>query len=393
MDIICFSTTDWYEIWGSRQQIMTRMASHGHRVLFVERQINPEYALRNGDYFLKKILDAKNKRLVQIKPNLWRWQPPIVLPGRYYSQSLNVLGQKRIARHIKYVLANLGFHNPILWIYPPQSAPLIGQFSEQLAIYHCIERFSGDQKGRKRRVMESQEEDLLRKVDIVFTHSLGLLDRYSHLTRRPIIFLPSAADVAHFQSTSQIHPDIQKIPRPRLVIMGTLDQRLDWQLLSNIARTKPNWHLVMIGNIRQPPKVWKEFAQHKNVHLLGSYNFDQLPALLNGADVNLIPYRLTEMTSYINPLKAYEYLSVGKPIVSIELPELATLQAWMNLVKFSLDHGALAQDFIAAIQHALESDNLILFQQKRKAAKGCDWDDRVAKILQSIESVGLEHSS
>src|SRR5512135_1202988 len=108
-DILCISTTDWDEIWGSRQQIMKRLAAAGHRVLFVERQVGPEHLQRDPLLRARKLSAWRGPPLREHAPNLWLWQPPLLPPGRYHSLTLNRLGQSLLAARLHPVLDRLGF--------------------------------------------------------------------------------------------------------------------------------------------------------------------------------------------------------------------------------------------------------------------------------------------
>ncbi len=110
MDIICLSTTDWDEIWGSRQQLMLRLHEMGHRILFVERQVGPEQLLRDPALRKRKYQAWKQAgKLIRVKDNLWLLNPPVVPPGRYYAHVLNLAGQKRIAKALTQPIKSLGF--------------------------------------------------------------------------------------------------------------------------------------------------------------------------------------------------------------------------------------------------------------------------------------------
>lgn len=390
-DILCISTTDWDEIWGSRQQIMLRLAARGHRVLFVERQVGPEQLLRSSDLRQRKFKAWSGNPLHPIAESVWRWQPPLLLPGRYYSQQLNHWGQQRLARHLRPILSQLGFENVLLWLYPPQSAALVGQFNEVLSIYHCIERFAGIQKGIKRKTMIAEEEKLLRQVDLVFTHAEGLRQLYQPLARRPILLVPSAADVNHFQSSPEIRPEIAQIPQPRLGIVGTLDDRIDIEMLSILARQHPDWHLIFIGHIRSERLNLAPLLALTNVHYLDKRSFQELPEFLNGMNANLVPYLLNEMTRFISPLKVYEYLAVGKPVISVDLPEVRRLSEWVTIVPTTTGKAQTrAQAFAAGIQQTLDANTPGLESERRKVAWQHTWDERVNKMWEIIENLMQE---
>jgi glycosyltransferase involved in cell wall biosynthesis len=374
--ILCFSTTDWHEIWGSRQQLMLRLAKRGHPVFFVERQVGPEQLIRNSVLRSRKIAAWRSNRLSQPVDNLWIWQPPLLPPGRYYSSYLNHIGQKILANQVKKILSKLNLNEPILWLYPPQSAPLLSEFGEPLSLYHCIENFSGIQKGIKRRIMQDEEHFLLKKVDLVFTHSEGLSQLYSNLTRRKITLVPSAADVSFFQSVSSIDPLISFLPHPRLGVVGTLDGRLDVELLEGIVRNHPAWHLVLIGP-QHPERVnFGTLNNLSNVHFLGPQPYEKLPSLLNGLDIFLIPYILNAMTVYISPIKLYEYLATGKPIISTCLPEVEKYRDFVRI-------GTNYHEFTNHIQAALEdTDNQV--KARRNFARQHSWEARLDIMLKII---------
>ncbi len=386
MDILCFSTTDWDEIWGSRQQIMKRLAAAGQRVLFVERQVGPEALLRDPALRRRKLEAWRRPALRRLEANLWAWNPPLLPPGRYYSPALNALGQRLLAGRARPVLQGLGFERPLLWLYPPQSAPLLGRFGERLSVYHCIERFAGEQRGRKRSTMLRLEEELLRAADLVFVHSEGLRRLYAPLTRRPIRLAPSAADVAHYQSDASLHPALAALPSPRLVVMGTLDQRLDLELLGCLARSRPGWQIALVGQVRSARVDLGPLANLPNVHLFGKRPYDELPALLNAADACLVPYVLNELTRYINPLKVYEYLASGKPVVSSDLPEVRALAPWVRIAP-QAGPGAQerAQAFAGEVERALAEDSPGLQDGRRMAAREHSWEGRVAAMWAAVQ--------
>ena len=165
-----FSTTDWDEIWGSRQQIMLRLAAAGQRVLFVERQAGPEQLLATRPSSAARA--AWRVRPCARQANLWLWQQPLLRPGA---------GRPAAGRHRTAhpgcppgsPCACWGSTHPLLWLYPPQSAALLGQFDERLP--------SITASNACRRPIETQAPSnagpgggpARSGVDLVFTHSEG----------------------------------------------------------------------------------------------------------------------------------------------------------------------------------------------------------------------------
>lgn len=382
MDFLCISTTDWDEIWGSRQQIMSRLAEKGHRVVFVERQVGPEHLFKDP-YLRKKKIDAwRHPTIRETDQNILLLNPPISLPGRYYNNRINQINQRMLANRITHQLQSQGIRQPVLWIYPPHSAPLVGKFNEILSVYHCIDRFSAGTNGKKRQVIEHQENELLGKVDIIFTHSIGLKSLLQGKSNQPIFMLPSAADVAFFQTFQATHPDLSGIPHPRLGIFGTLDERIDSTTLLQLGSSHPEWQFLLVGRVRPGFEHLSQLKLLPNIHLLGNRPHADLPSLMNGCDVLLAPYTSGEKTEFINPLKIYEYLAIGKPVVSTPLPEIQELGRFLLFA-------TNPDEFVQGISDALVNETHDKTAERRLAAKEYSWDCRMVTIEEKIqEAIG-----
>jgi len=378
VDILCLSTTDWDEIWGSRQQIMQRLADIGHRILFVERQVSPEQILRNPAILRRKKFSLTQiKNLEQIQENIWLFNPPLVPPGRYYSHTLNEFGQRKIAQSLTQPISILGFKDYILWIYPPQSSPIIPAIKPKMVVYHCIDRFNAGQRGRKRVIIQQQENQLLKSADCIFVNSKGLIGEFQKTTKIPISLVPSGVDVSHFQRTDAVHPELESIPHPRLGLSGTLDARVDSKLIEIIALSRPNWHLIVLGDQRRGFQNSSKLKSIQNIHFLGKKPFQELPLWLNGCDVFLIPYVLNERTFYISPLKFYEYLAIGKPIVTVPLPEISDFSSICR-------QAASPESFIQEIEAALTTNTCHDTNVRRQTAQLHSWESRITTILSVI---------
>lgn len=376
--IVCLSTTDWDEIWGSRQQIMRRFAAR-NRVLFVERQSGPEHLLAYPGRLARKRRGWR-RGLIEVEANLQIWSPPLVWPLRNTSTFCSRQGQARLASHLRPILRSLGFDLPILWIYQPHSGRLIGALGEALSVYHCIDQFKGGATGRKRAVIEGEEAHTIRSADLVLVHSRELLAEKREI-RPDCHYVPSAADVDHYARA--LTPDIARPEgapedgRPVAVLMGTLDRRIDWDLLTALCARTPDWAYVFMGEVKgTAPEALRSAP---NVRFAGKQPFADLPSWLAVADVGLIPYRMDESTRYINPLKVHEYLAAGLPVVSVPLPEV---EAKPGDVFLAGD----AEGFAAALRSLCPLRDPASRIRRHEAARADSWDVRVEQISELMES-------
>jgi len=371
-DILCFSSTDWHGKWGSRQQVMSRFARRGCRVLFVERPAGVEHLIRYPSLRRRK-LQRWREGMHEVEPGVWIVSPPPLLPGRYYSRAVNRLNHAVLISWSRGHVRRLNMPSPILWLYRPEQSPLLNRFHERLSVYHCIDEFAAETQGRKRRTIRQLEGALLRRVDVVFANS-----RLTYASKRRLNAdthrIPSGADVEHFGRVAdpdlRVDREMEAVPRPILAYVGNVSDRIDVGLLIALAHRHPGWSLVLIGQVRpQTPKLGL-LRSCPNVHLFGPRPFAELPSLLKGVDVCLIPYAQNEVTRHASPLKLYEYLATGKPVVSTDQPEV---REFSDLVYLAED----TRDFEEKVKQALSEERSGLAQARLRAARGHSWDSRV----------------
>jgi glycosyltransferase involved in cell wall biosynthesis len=378
LNILCFSSTDWHGIWGSRQQVMRRLARRGHRVLFIERPIGLEHWLRYPAFRRRKWRRWR-QGMQQVEPNLYIASLPLLLPGRYYATSINRFNQQLTRLFAQRFVDQLGLAHPLLWLYNPFQGALIGQFHERLSVYHCIDEWTAGTHGRKWTIIRTLENELLRKVDVVFANSPPLYAakraENAHTHR-----IPSGVDLEHFARATQtdepIPAALAHIPPPRIGYSGHVNDRLDYAVLEALARARPDWSLVLIGDTHPwtpdaPPL--RTLRAHANVHFLGKQPYAEMPAFLRGLDVCLMPYIDDDRGHYRSPLKLYEYLAAGKPVVSTPHPEVAE---FADAVRQTRE----PHQFVRAVEAALAAQSADQARQRMELARPHSWDARVDEM-------------
>lgn len=128
---------------------------------------------------------------------------------------------------------------------------------------------------------------------------------------------------------------------PTVCYMGAIAEWFDFDLVAQAAKALPDWTFLLVGGT-----MGADFAPIRglsNVILRGEMPYHQLPQMLSTADIAVIPFTLTELTTATDPVKLYEYLAAGLPVVSTRLPELVACGA---PVRFADD----ATDFVQQLQ-------------------------------------------
>lgn len=347
-DIICISTQDWDDLWTRKQRFMTQFARQGNRVLYVEQQVHLLGYVKR--------FKARRKRIIswlsaprRIEENLYVYTLPVVLPFYQMSPWINGINNCFIAAILRKQLLSLNFKAPILWIYAPYSYRLAGKLGEKFVIYECVDELSAAKGLVKGEVVKSFEEHLIRKADLVIVTAQNLYDSKKHIAKR-ICIVPNGAEVEHFRKAlskdTAVSEEIARIKRPIVGFLGSISFWIDISLIQYIALSRTEWSIVMVGPVRTDISKINSLP---NVYILGRKDYQKLPGYIKAFDVCINPYILDDVAEGCSPLKLYEYLSTGKPIVSVDMPEARKFGDLVRIAKSK-------EDFISEIELAFRED-------------------------------------
>ena len=378
--VLSFARDLWTDVPRCRHHVLSRLAPSS-RVLFVSppatsvREVPRQ--LRHGGLALGG--------LSEVSDGLFTFVPPPWLP---YSNrpALNRSLEALRASYIRYLLARLEMCDPILYVWHPAFIDIVERFKARLVVYHCYDEYSAF-RGANREQIEAQEARLLKRADLVFTVTPGLRDRRVRQNPRTFV-VRNGVDADFFGSAlapeTAVAPDIASIPRPIVgCISRVVPEYFDAVLLREVVRKRRAWSLVVIGPESAPQvsggEDLEELKREPNVYFLGPRPFDSLPSYLKGMDVCTIPYRRTGNTQLADPLKLYEYLAAGKPIVSVP-------HAFADDVRPHVSMAADADEWIGAIEDALAGDSPELRAGRQAVAQGNTWDERVRQISHLVKA-------
>lgn len=380
--IACFSSNPWDALWRNRQQIMSRLAQQ-NRVLFIE----PAPFLRETsvDFRRRGRAALRRSRLTSPLPNLWVYTPPTTAPrsGRRPLSDLTFAWRRRNLQH---VLRRLSMERPILWIFRYDLGEMVGHLDERLTIYHAVDEYSAyalDSEqiaGRDRRqIIREMEAGLIGQVDLIFVTSPALLQTKSPLHPH-VVLVPNGVDVEAFTRPAALTPpDIANLPHPLIGYAGVLNEKIDFDLLAALAGQHPAWTFALVGPVAlRNPEELQPLRRLGNVHFLGGKSVEALPAYVQTFDAGLMPYRLNEWTRNISPLKLYEYLAAGIPIISTAIP---AIEPFANALWQADDAASFAQ----AITAALAADTPDRRQRQQALAQLHSWEQRLETLADAIQ--------
>lgn len=365
-DIVCISTTEWEYPWGSRQQLMTRFAQ-ANRVLFVEYQSSFLHTL----FGRGEGRPRDQARLRSISDNLYVYAPKWGLPFGYYSLAVNEINQRVLCRQIRALIRLLSFSEVVLWIYAPCSLGLIGRLGEDISIYHAIDLYKEEIDNRvRRKVIQALERRHVPAADLVFASSRKIFDYLKGLNSNVSLY-PSATDGSVDSDNLTIKPPVPKVAGPIVGFVGTIDERFNYDLIDYLSTRNPEVTYVIVGPIVgvRLKQVLSAMADKKNVVFPGKVERALVPAYIKTFDVCLLPYRKNAFTDAISPIKVYEYLLQGKPVVATDLDGLSDLGDTIYRAKHR-------EEFDNLIRIALTERDDQVVSKRIRLAKQNTWDHR-----------------
>ena len=382
MDFVVLATADWDNpLWTNKQQLSSRWGAAGHRILYVESLGLRRPSMSGRDLRRMGRRLRRANRLRRAGPGVWVLSP-LVVP-LHTSPLVRAFNRWFLLARLRRAMRRIGIKSPVLWTYNPLVLDLLGDLSRSALVYHCVDELAGS-PGMAADLIERAERELCRVADLVVVTAPGLAEGARSSARR-LEYVPNAADFDLFHRAACGEPvpsDLRLISRPRIGFFGAIsDYKLDSELLEAVFRLRPQWSLVMIGPIGDgdPGTRIDTLARLGNVYFLGPRPREELPGYLAGFDVCLLPNRLNRYTRHMFPLKYFEYLSAGKPVVMTKLP---SLDEYRHLAYAATNDPS---DFARCIETALAEAADDPIRDRRVAeARRHDWDRQAERLAAMV---------
>ena len=385
-DIVLLSTADWdHPLWTNKQHVACSLASEGERVLYVESLGLRSVQAKTQDFrrILRRLL--LGLRFVrQVRPGIWVLSP-LVLPGGSQGVALR-LNRLMLRCSVSLACWVLRFRSPWLWTYNPLTLLYLPLKGFTLSVYHAVDAVQ-EQPCMPRALIESEEARLCRSVNQVFTTSPYLAERLAMHTDR-ICYEPNVADRDHFSTALEQRqdpgvvdpPELRGIPEPKIGFVGAISSyKLDFALIRSVALRHPEWHFVFIGpqSEGEPSTDLTQLCGLGNVHWLGPKPYSQLPRFLAGFQCAWLPLQCNAYTRAMFPMKFFEYLFAGLPVVSTRIHALRSFEAICRLCPPE------PLEFSKQIQQVLAGEGPTL-EQRLSGIEGYTYVSRTRRMLKLL---------
>ncbi len=368
-NIICFAS-NWSYDPTSKHHVMKLLSERNH-VIWVNYHGSRRPRVTDAGAVVRKLRQCMQGPR-RVAENITVVTPLVLpLPG---NRAAAVINRQVLVRQIRQVLRGLPPRPVQVWSFAPDVDYVCGRFGEECVVYYCVDEFSEFTGYDQEKTLEA-EARLARRADLVVTTSQALYDAKRSLNARTVL-VTHGVDYEHFaKATSDdltVPEDIASLPRPVLGFWGLIQDWLDVPLLAEVARLRPRWCFVLIGEAATDVTA---LARLPNVHLLGRRPYERLPAHAKGFDVGLIPFRVNELTRAVNPIKLREYLSAGLPVVSTRLPEVERYDEWVSVAEG-------AEGFVRACEEVLAAE--ARREDRQAAMRRETWAVKVEEICEHL---------
>jgi beta-glucosidase/6-phospho-beta-glucosidase/beta-galactosidase len=368
--IVVFSHLRWGFVWQRPQQFLSRFAKK-HQILFVEEPFFDKSAGSEPDITFHRVM-----------PNV-----TVVAPHVDQTWNRNPELPQKLLEWTKQAIAQMNetgeFDRPLLWYYSPMdSAWSLGQIENRGIVYDSMDELS--QFSGAPRALVDNEARLMDYADIVFAggYELSLKKKKRHDN---VHFFGCGVEFDHFvraqDPTAAIPPDIDFMSRPILGWFGVVDERVDYNMVGEMARMRPNWSFAMLGPVvKVDPNLLPHFP---NLYWLGGRDYSVLPNYCRAFDICMMPFAMNAATEFINPTKALEYFATGRPVISTPVRDV--VRQYSDLV----DIVKTPEEFVKAADRLLKSPDPDRIQSGIERARRCSWESTVQQMQDLIkEAIG-----
>ena len=272
------------------------------------------------------------------------------------------------------------FDGAIQWFCSPLTAPaFLGDFGTVGAVHDRTDAPADPHRGPPG--LDPRERHLLRHARLVFDGCPRSRDATSRL-HRDVHCVGRGIDAAHFaralDEATEVPRELARLPAPVLGYAGEIDGRIDRALLERLCRAFPGGSVAMVGPCRNVDPA--ALPKAPNLHWLGPRRHEELPALLKGFDVCLMPLAPDRARRGTDAARTLEYMAAGRPVVSTALPEV--MRRFVPVVEVASDHDA----FVDAVAGAWRTPCVELLARGLERARRESWE----AIAESMRSRLLE---
>jgi glycosyltransferase involved in cell wall biosynthesis len=379
--ILFVSLERWDHVWRRNQFLCAGLAARGWKIVFIEPARDVTYAIRSGTWAELRSGEGRpgdgTPGVVLARPS--KWMPSSLGVGR-------CVNEWTLTRCVRKAMKQAGEESPVLWINDHNAAGLADRISHQKLIYDVTDDWTSFQvaPGVMQRIRE-QDRRLCERADAVIVCSQKLQRMKQESAAGRVHLIPNGVDASHYlavDDASAVPAEARAWEQPVLMYTGTVHpQRLDVELTVGIAQRMTRGTMVLIGPQLLGAEDRERLLSTGRLVLKDAVAYRKLPSWMAAARAFVVPHLQSEFVESLNPIKLWEYLAAGKPIVSTDVPGF---REQVNVVSIANS----AEEFVAAVEASL-SEPAELRERRRAIAARNSWQERIDRVEELLNGTKM----
>ncbi|MBU1148905.1 glycosyltransferase [Patescibacteria group bacterium] len=293
-----------------------------------------------------------------------------------YATCLSVWSAEKMIIDLKNKLSEMSIGDFILWSYLPTFPQIFGQLGEKFSVFEAVDDWSLHPSYSKiKDKLEKNYRTIKEKADFIFTVAPSINELFSGHPQ--VHWIPNGVDFSHFQNKEEMPKELAAIKKPIIGYIGTIQSRVDLDLIKYLAVNNQDKSIVLIGPV-WPDANMPKITGLKNVHLIDRVRYEETPYYLNQFTVGIVPHESSGFFKTMNPMKIYEYLACGKPIVSNAMFGFDQLAEHIAITN---DY----QEFNQLVNRSIIEDSPEKIARRKDDAKINSWRARYEKMWEVID--------
>lgn len=359
-NIIVLPNIPWSYRWQRPQQILTRLAKEGFNIFYIS------------------LVTSEREYISEIAGNIFEVHIKTSTEGNVLRDfHLDKQNTDDFIKSINNLLSKYIKEDSLLFVLHPVWKNIALGIDKVKRIYDLMDLYSGF-PGAKDELIKAEEE-LITKSDAILTTASTLYE-FAKTLNQNVYMVKNGSDYEKFSDLKKNGVLDTLTNKPIVGYFGAITEWLDFDLMKYVIKNNRDKYFVFLGSLNTTNV--RKLYKYKNVYFWGEVNHSELSGYLAYFDVCIIPFVLNDLIKSTDPVKFYEYIASGKPVVSVDLPELSKYSKICYLSKHK-------EDFSENISKAINEDNQKIVEERKKVSKENDWESRVQLIKQIITSIPL----
>ena len=370
--LVVFPVIPWEFRWQRPQQLVSRFAENGYTVIFVNMTLTAK-----GTRYLNNAEALKDVKLGKLRDHVFEVHLSALNKLNVYQDRIKGGDLNNLAQGLLSLMRELEPASVTYLVQFPgwgQLANLLRSKIGGTLVFDCMDDHAGFSNNATEVV--KRETKFMENADLVVTSSAKLHEKALAFNENSIL----VRNGTDFEMFHTLFPNgkLDSMKRPIIGYHGAISEWFDPGVVHRCAERHPEWNFVLIGSTLGCEV--NGLKRLPNVHLLGEMPYKDLPGYLHYFDVCIIPFRVCELTLATNPVKFYEYISSGKPVVSVKLPEMQQYADICYLYQTD-------EEFEKGIITALDEKDEELRKRRIEVARQSSWNQRFHDIHSRLEEM------